>query len=87
MTSKKQIEYFSLYNSGLTMKEIAARFSVNKSTVSRTIKRAKRRVCPFSDDCTKCPLPDCAIKDEYAFLVNNSEDARCLDKRRTKRRT
>lgn len=87
MTSKKQVEYLSLYLSGLTMEEISTRFSVNKSTVSRVIKRARRCVCPFSTDCTKCSLPDCAIKDEYAFMVNNTEDARCSDKRGTKRHT
>lgn len=86
MISKQQIEYLSLWHGGATMKEIAEKYSANKSTVSRVIKRASRHVCPFSSDCTKCPLPDCAIKEEYSDLVNNTEDARCSDKRRTVQR-
>lgn len=85
MISEKQIEYLTLYRSGMTLKEIAQKYSVNRSTVSRVIKRASRHKCPFSSDCTKCPLPDCAIKEEYAGMLNNTEDARYYDKRRTKK--
>lgn len=86
MKSEKQIKYLTLYLDGMTMREIANKFGVNESTISRVLKRAQRCVCPFSSNCEKCPLPDCAIKDEYAFMVNSSCDKRCIDKRMSKRK-
>ena len=74
MITQKQADYLCMYQSGFTMEEIAKRYGVNKSTVCRTLARAKRHKCPFSTDCTKCPLPDCAIKEEYAYMMNNMED-------------
>lgn len=76
MISRQQKEYLLLYQSGATMEEIAQKYGVNRSTVSRVIARAKRVSCPFSTDCQKCPMDDCVIKDEYAFLLNESEDFR-----------
>ena len=86
MGTERQIMYLGKYKAGFTMQEIADMYNVNKSTVSRVISRSMRYKCPFSTNCLKCPLPDCAIKDEYADLVNNTEDKRCLDKRRTTNR-
>lgn len=83
MITRQQEEYLVLYTSGMTMTQIAKKYSVNKSTVSRVIKRATAHKCPFSPNCQKCPLPECAINEEYAYLVNSSEDKRAMDKRRT----
>lgn len=63
------------------MQEIAEKYGVNKATVSRVIAKARRQKCPFSCDCTKCKLPECAIKDEYAYLLNSVEDCREVKKR------
>lgn len=68
---KQTAEYLRLYfECGWRMSEIAEFFGVNKGTVSRCISRAEKRRCPFSLDCKKCPLKECAIKDEYAPYVN-----------------
>lgn len=83
MITEQQLAYLALYQSGCTQKEIASKYGVNKSTVSRVLKRALRKTCPFSPDCRKCPLPECAFKDEYAMLVNNTENGTCVDGRRT----
>jgi hypothetical protein len=83
MITKQQIEYLALYRDGWTLKQIAEKYGVNVSTVSRVIKRAVRKTCPFSPDCRNCPLPECAFKEDYMLLVNNSLDAGSLDKRRT----
>lgn len=80
MKSEKQRAYLLLYQCGWTMREIAFLYGVNPSTVSRTIQRALRKTCPFAANCENCPLPECAIKDEYAYLINNREgqhDLRC----------
>ena len=46
--SPRQKDYLMLYYyEGLTMCEIAARYAVNVSTVSRTIARAKARIARF----------------------------------------
>ena len=79
MATKKQMEYLKMYQSGATMQEIADKYGVYRSTVSRTIARAKKVKCPFSSDCTSCPLPDCAIKTEYACIMNTVEDAKRAD--------
>ncbi len=43
--TEKQREYMILYyGRGMTMEEIAARSGVNKSTVSRTLKRGRQRL-------------------------------------------
>ena len=70
MITKKQIEYPSIAESGLSVAEIARRVGKNPSTVSRALRRAKNKPCPFAADCTKCPLPDCAIDERYAFMLN-----------------
>lgn len=80
-TSNKQILYLELYNAGFSMGEIANHFGVVVSTVSRTLKRARRLTCPFTPNCEKCPLSECAFKPEYASLINNPERA---DKNRSK---
>ena len=80
MITKQQIEYLRLYQSGATMKEIARKYCVAISTVSRVIKRAKRIKCPFSPKCTACPLDECAIDDRYAFMLNTDEDFRTVKK-------
>lgn len=70
--TKRALYYLKLYSEGWTMEEIAKKVGRNKSTISRTIRRAQILVCPFSHDCLKCPLDDCAFNDKYAFLVNNN---------------
>lgn len=74
-TSNKQILYLELYNAGFSMGEIADHFGVGRSTISRTLKRARRLTCPFTPNCEKCPLSECAFKPEYASLINNPEKA------------
>lgn len=76
MVTKEQKKYLVMYQAGHTMQEIADKYGVNRSTVSRVVARARKLKCPFSTDCTKCPMDDCAIKDEYAFLLNEVEDTR-----------
>lgn len=44
LTKQQRTYITAYYYEGLTMEEIAEKFSVNKSTVSRTIKRAKNRL-------------------------------------------
>lgn len=70
MITKQQIEYLFLAESGLSAAEIARRTGKNPSTISRALRRAKNKTCPFASDCTKCPLPDCAIDERYAFMLN-----------------
>lgn len=74
MITRQQVEYLCMYQSGATMKEIAEKYKVNTSTVSRVISRARKIRCPFAADCTRCPLSDCAIKDEYSYLMNTVEE-------------
>ena len=70
MMTKQQVEYLTLAELGLSAAEIARRTGKSPSTISRVLRRAKSRTCPFSSECTKCPLPDCAIDERYAFLLN-----------------
>lgn len=72
----KQAEYLSLFEAGYTVTEIAAMKGVNKSTVSRTLTRARNVKCPFSKSCLTCPLSDCAISDEVAFYLNDNDRKR-----------
>ena len=44
LTSKQRTYLLAYYFEGLSMEEIAAREGVNKSTVSRTVKRARARL-------------------------------------------
>lgn len=70
MTERQRL-VLDLYNEGHNLCGIAKKLGVDRSTVSRTLHRALKCKCPFSPDCLTCPLPDCAIKDEYAGYVNN----------------
>lgn len=82
-----QVQYLQDYMSGMTMEEIGAKYGRDKSTVSRGVSRAMVRYrCPFSACCERCPLPECAIKDEYAMLVNSFEDKRTIRRNRRKMR-
>lgn len=75
------MKYLKLHQEGFTNKEIADMCGVNPSSVCRALKRALRKTCPFSPDCRKCPLPECAFKEEYMMLVNNTQDVRTIGKR------
>ena len=68
--TKQQIDYLTMYESGHSINEIAKMMKKSKSAVSRTLKRARGKKCPFSADCEKCPLEDCAIDERYAMLLN-----------------
>ncbi len=68
--TKQQVDYLILYESGSSVEEIARLKHKSKSTVSRVLKRAKGKKCPFSADCNNCPLDDCAISEKYAVLLN-----------------
>jgi hypothetical protein len=70
MKGRKALEYLRLFEMGHTVTEIAIMTGRNKSTVSRGLTSARKLVCPFSPNCEECPLDDCAIKDEYAYMVN-----------------
>lgn len=72
--TKQQIEYLSLYEAGYTVPQIARMKNKHKSTVYRSIKRAKGKKCPFSADCERCPLPECCIDWKYAVLLNGREE-------------
>lgn len=67
----RQRKVLSMYHDGHKCYVIAEKLGVAKSTISRTLHRALKCKCPFSPDCLKCPLPECAIKDEYLLFVNN----------------
>lgn len=30
----------------------------------------KKGICPYSDDCFKCPMPDCMVQSNFADRVN-----------------
>lgn len=75
---KRKLYLKAYYEDSMTIYEIAEKYGKNPSTISRTIARAERLICPFCSDCLKCSLPDCAIKEEYAVLVNQ----KAVDKRR-----
>lgn len=75
---KRRLYLKLYYEDGLTVYQIAEKLGKNPSTISRTIARAERIICPFSPECDKCPLDDCAIKEEYAVLVNQ----KAVDKRK-----
>ena len=70
--TERQRQLTNMYFSGMTLEQIATKLGINKSTVSRTIRRALSVKCPFSPNCENCPLPDCAIKEEYAIYLNNT---------------
>lgn len=80
MITRQQMEYLKLYQSGATMQEISDRYGVNKSTVCRVLSKAKKIKCPFSPDCKKCPLPDCMVKEDYAYMINNLRNRRASEK-------
>lgn len=75
MATKKQIQYMRLSAQGLTAVEIAEVYGVSYRSVHSALARAKKNeiVCPFGDTCFECILDECAIKDGYAWLVNNRE--------------
>ena len=74
--TKQQIEYLNLYEAGYSVKEIARMKGRSCSSVSRTLRRARGKECPFSADCKLCPLPDCAIDGRYALLLNGQAKGR-----------
>ena len=69
--TEQQREYFSLFEQGYTVTEIAKLKGKNPSTISRVLTRARTKKCPFSSDCEACPLDDCAIEAKYADMVNS----------------
>lgn len=69
--TERQKQVLDLYEKGYKQYEIANILGVHKSTISRTMRRAIRVKCPFSSNCLECWLEDCAIKDEYAYMLNN----------------
>lgn len=69
--TKRQLEVLKLYLGGRTQEQIAEQLGINMSTVSRTLHRAMNAACPFGNTCTKCILPECAIDEKYAYLLNN----------------
>lgn len=75
-----QIKYSILYESGYSITEIANMEGKDKSTVSRVLKRCRSVRCPFSADCKKCPLPDCAIDEKYAVLLNGRSRTKNMKK-------
>ena len=58
--TEKQVEYFQLYQEGLTTTQIAKKFGVSVSSVSRTLYRARRApvgfrfLCNTSNSCFSC---------------------------------
>lgn len=70
--TERQKQILTMYHDGYKCYMIAKKLGIDKSTVSRTLHRALKCKCPFSIDCLKCPLPECAIKDEYFLYVNNN---------------
>ena len=73
MTSN-QGELWNLYTGGYTVSEIARLTGRAKSTISRTLKRAKNPTgyepCPYSSSCFTCPLRDCALDGSIAVKTN-----------------
>lgn len=84
----QQVEYYKLYDAGYTQQQIADRFGVNKSTVCRVLQRARCTYrCPFGTTCDSCILPECGIKDEYAFMLNATIDGTHIKRKYNKLRT
>lgn len=79
--TKQQIEYLTLYESGYSVREIARIKGRSPSSVSRVLSRARGKKCPFSADCKLCPLPDCAIDERYAVLLNGPPRGRNQQRR------
>ena len=77
----KQLKYLRDYLDGMTVRAIAEKHGVNKSTVSRTIHRATDLECPFGSRCEKCVLSECALSEEAAGIIEASQ-ARHLDLRK-----
>lgn len=69
----QQKEYLQLFEQGYTVTEIAKIKGKCVSTISRVLKKARSKRCPFSPDCSACPLDDCAIDAKYADLINNND--------------
>lgn len=69
----QQKEYLQLFEQGYKVTEIAKIKGKNPSTISRVLTRARTKRCPFSSDCSACPLDDCAIDEKYADLLNNAD--------------
>lgn len=68
--TKRQLEVLKMYLDGNTQEQIAEQLNVNRSTVSRTLRRAMSTKCPFGSTCDKCILPECAIDERYSYLLN-----------------
>lgn len=72
--SEKVLKMLDMYyNEGKTMQEIADYFGINKSSVSRSIKRADQRTCPIASNCLNCKASKCIIIPEYRGIINNGE--------------
>lgn len=67
----KSIKYLQDYLNGMKIPDIAKKYNVAISTIYKSIKSSEVIYCPFSNSCFTCPLNDCAIKDEYAYMINN----------------
>ena len=74
--TKQQLEYKLLFDAGHSVTEIARMTGKSKSTISRVLSRARNKKCPFSANCLNCPLDDCAISDEYSYMLNNQDIVR-----------
>ncbi len=81
--TERQAEFLRLYKSGMTTGAIARKFGINRSTAARTIRRAQKVRCPFSTNCEKCILPECAVMPEYRDIMNTAENKTSVDRRRT----
>lgn len=81
--TEKQRNYLRDYLDGMTVREVAKKYGVQPSTVSRTIHRAADLRCPFGFDrgCERCVLPDCGLNAEAASYLE-AHNTEPLDRRK-----
>lgn len=68
LLTPKQLKYVVLYKRERNMSKVADICGVNKSTISRTIERAKCKPCRFSTDCNNCPHTICRIDEKLEAI-------------------
>lgn len=70
LTKKQKCYIILYYRDGLSVTQIADRFGVNKSTVSRTITRGRKRIAEL----LKCELVKANIQRFYSFGAEDEDE-------------
>lgn len=70
---EKTLLYFNCYLNGMTIQEIADSAGVSYRAVTGLIERTRNKKCEYSPSCFTCPMRDCMMSREHAYLVNMTE--------------